>query len=116
MKWFNKWILNRVKAAQAAQVESDHRNMEAEVAMASNYTNGIGSLANVKTATISKSQDLDHDNTIRFNVFPASGGRVVQTHRYDRQRDRSITGLYVVTSDQDFGKEIDKIITMEALK
>jgi len=25
-------------------------------------------------------------------------------------------GLYIITPDQDFGREIDKIITMEALK
>lgn len=56
------------------------------------------------------------DRAIQFTVYTANGGRVVETRRYDRQKDRHSNGLYVITSDQDFGKEIDKIITMESLK
>lgn len=56
------------------------------------------------------------ERSIRFTVYNANGGRVVETQRYDRQKDRHQNGLYVITNDQDFGKEIDKIITMEALR
>jgi len=56
------------------------------------------------------------ERAIQFTVYNANGGRVVETRRYDRQKDRSQTGLYIITGEQDFGKEIDKIITMEALR
>lgn len=56
------------------------------------------------------------ERAIQFTIYNASGGRVVETRRYDRQKDRHTNGLYVITSDQDFGREIDKIITMESLK
>ena len=56
------------------------------------------------------------ERAIQFTIYSASGGRVVETRRYDRMKDRSQTGLYVITSEQDFGKEIEKIITMENLK
>ena len=56
------------------------------------------------------------ERAIQFTVYNASGGRVIETRRYDRHKDRSINGLYIITSEQDFGREIDKIITMEALK
>ena len=56
------------------------------------------------------------DKAIQFTVFTANGGRVVETRRYDRRTDRNTNSLYVITSEQDFGKEIDKIITMESLK
>lgn len=56
------------------------------------------------------------ERAIQFTIYNASGGRVVETRRYDRQKDRHTNGLYVITNDQDFGREIDKIITMEALK
>jgi hypothetical protein len=56
------------------------------------------------------------DRAIQFTVYNASGGRVIETRRYDRHKDRHSNGLYVITSDMDFGREIDKIITMEALK
>ncbi len=55
------------------------------------------------------------ERALQFTVYVANGGRVVETRRYDKKTDRSANGLYVITNDQDFGKEIDKIITMEAL-
>ena len=80
----------------------------------------------IEMGTISKSgRGLRIDNSpsidqperaIQFTVYNASGGRVVETRRYDKRTDRHTTGLYVITSDTDFGREIDKIITMESLK
>jgi hypothetical protein len=59
---------------------------------------------------------LDTDRCLKFKVFNASGGRVVETYFYDHHKDRNKKSLYVITSDKDFGHEIDKIITMESLK
>lgn len=56
------------------------------------------------------------DRAIQFTVYNANGGRVVETRRYDKKTDRNSNGLYIITSDADFGREIDKIITMEALR
>lgn len=70
-----------------------------------------------KASLVSSGPSIDQpERAIQFTIYTASGGRVVETRRYDRTRDRSQTGLYVITSDQDFGKEIEKIITMENLK
>lgn len=62
------------------------------------------------------SVQLSRERSIKFEIHNANGGRVVQTRRYDAQKDRHFENLYVITSDQDFGREIDKIITMEALR
>jgi hypothetical protein len=59
---------------------------------------------------------LSRDRSLKFEIHNASGGRVVQTCRYDVQKDRHFENLYIITSDQEFGREIDKIITMEFLK
>ena len=56
------------------------------------------------------------ERAIQFTVYNASGGRVVETRRYDKKTDRHTNGLYVINNDADFGKEIDKIITMESLR
>ena len=56
------------------------------------------------------------ERAIQFTVYVANGGRVVETRRYERKTDRHSNGLYVITSDQDFGREIDKILTQEALR
>lgn len=59
---------------------------------------------------------LDSDKAIRFAAYKASGGMVVETNFYDRIKDRSHRTLHIITDDQDLGKEIGKIITMETLK
>ena len=59
---------------------------------------------------------LDSDRNIRFNVYKATGGTIVETSFYDRHKDRHNASLHIITDDQDIGKEIGKIITMETLK
>lgn len=74
-------------------------------------------LARESTLSVGSQPSIDQpERAIQFTVYNATGGRVVETRRYDRHKDRSQTGLYIITSEQDFGKEIDKIITMETLK
>ena len=53
---------------------------------------------------------------IRFEVYRANGGTVIETRRNDRRTGDSIYELHVISTDQDIGEEIGKIITMEALK
>lgn len=60
--------------------------------------------------------ELSSNKSLNFKVYPASGGRVIETRRYDEHKDRTHYGLYIITNDQDLGPEIDKIITMESLK
>lgn len=61
----------------------------------------------------------DVDNTfgkgIRFNIYNADGGYVVETWWYDKNHDRQ-TGLYVVTNDQNLSERLDQIFTFEAIK
>ena len=59
---------------------------------------------------------LSGGNSIRFEVYFANGGRVIQTRRFDERKDRHYDSLYVITSDQDFSRELDKILTQEALR
>ena len=53
---------------------------------------------------------------IRFEVYRANGGTVVETRRNDRRTGDSLFELHVIAGDQDIGEEIGKIITMESLK
>lgn len=53
---------------------------------------------------------------LRFTVYHANGGRVVETTRYDTKKDRHDYNLYIISNDADFGKEIDKICTLEYLR
>ena len=53
---------------------------------------------------------------IRFEVYRANGGTVIETRRNDRRTGDSVYELHVIAGDQDIGAEIGKIITLEALK
>jgi hypothetical protein len=52
----------------------------------------------------------------RLNVYSASGGTIIETTKYDRQKDDHKHSLYVVTDDKELGEELAKIITMESLR
>ena len=61
------------------------------------------------------SHELDGE-PLRFNIFRANGGTVIQTHMYDRQKDRSFQQLHIVGHDKDLGESLSKIVTMESLR
>ena len=65
---------------------------------------------------VTKSTSLDCDRGIKFQVYKAQGGTVIETGFYDRIKDRHLHSLHVVTDDQDLGNAIGKIITMETMK
>jgi hypothetical protein len=65
-----------------------------------------------------KIQAIDELDTecIRFKVFRANGGTVIQTDQYDRRNDRQHNSLHVIVDGQDLGQELSKIITFESIR
>ena len=53
---------------------------------------------------------------MRFQLYRASGGYVVETRYYDQKNDRNLHKLYIVQEDEDVGHAIGKIITLESLR
>ena len=53
---------------------------------------------------------------LRLSIHRANGGVVVETRTVDRAKDRVYTELFLITEDQDLGKELADIITMNNLK
>lgn len=101
MNFINRWF--RKKVSQALIENS--RNCEAQPGL------NVGLVR-----TISQGNSIETEKSIRFTVSKASGGMIVETNFYDRMKDRSNQGLYIITDDKDLGVEISKIITMETLK
>jgi hypothetical protein len=63
------------------------------------------------------SQSLGSENEpLRFTVYNASGGKIVEISHYDSRTDRHTTSLHIITSDEDFGEELGKIAFLEAIK
>ena len=53
---------------------------------------------------------------LRLSIYRANGGTIVETRQYDRQKDRSQNQLHIVGNDEDLGRSLSKIITMESLR
>ena len=64
------------------------------------------------------SADLEGLNSepLRLSIYRANGGTVVETRTYDRQKDRNQNQLHIVGHDEDLGRSLAKIITMESLR
>ncbi len=54
--------------------------------------------------------------SIRFTVYPASGGHVIEHMKYDRDRDSEGPSLTIVNRGEEIGKAVDHIITLESLR
>jgi hypothetical protein len=53
---------------------------------------------------------------LNLKIYRASGGTIVETSTYDRQKDRHQNQLHIITNDTDLGEGLSKIITMESLR
>lgn len=108
MNWLEKWFFNKFKKAWDADA-----HMFGSDAVKKSSSNLNSSAFLVKEA---ERDSIEDDRAIMFKVIPASGGRVVETRFYDKKKDRWITSLYIIQSGDDFGKNIEKILSMETLK
>jgi hypothetical protein len=62
-------------------------------------------------------QSLSSENEpLRFTVYNASGGKIVEVSHYDQKRDHHNTSLHIINNDEDFGESLGKIAFLEILK
>ena len=99
--FLSRWLFGKLQTA--ALYEQNQRNESMKVPARIGIDRGEPSIDQPERA-------------IQFTVYTANGGRVIETRRYDRQKDRHTNSLYVITGEQDFGREIDKIVTIEGLR
>ena len=59
---------------------------------------------------------VDSEPQLNFKIYSATGGHVMEFRRYDRKTDRSDNQLYVITTDDDMGERIARIVNMEMMK
>lgn len=69
-----------------------------------------------KSARLVSRNDIDSEEGLSITVRSAIGGRIVTFRHYDRRTDRSNHKLYIVPDDQDFERELGKMITMESMR
>lgn len=54
--------------------------------------------------------------SVRFAIYPASGGWIIEHNKLDRFKDSQGPTLTIITDFDDLGKTVEHIITLEALR
>jgi hypothetical protein len=106
MRWFYKWLGSKIQ---------DSQYVEEEAVAQQPGINLIGRPKSRKLTSVRESDDLNTE-PITFKMFKASGGWAIEFRQYDSRNDRIETSLYVVNDEEELGRHISQIITMEALK
>ena len=55
-------------------------------------------------------------NGVTLNIYPATGGKVVEYKYYDADSDSNIVRLHLIPEDADMAQALSKILTIEGLK
>jgi len=103
MKWFDRWFYNKAKWAWEHKDEMEQDGPIHKLR---------GSMAGMHIAVA----DDSWEDGLRINVKKMIGGFVVSFRCYDRKTDRNNDRHYIITDEQEFEKELGKIITLESMK
>ena len=71
--------------------------------------------AYVKSSRLTSISESDDDG-LTIQVRSAIGGRIVSFRHYDNKLDRRYNKTYIVPEDQDFERELGRMITLESMR
>ena len=69
-------------------------------------------------AAISRSEiaDVESIPQLNFKIYGALGGHIMEFRRYNQKNDHWDNQLYVISTDDDIGERVARIVNMEILK
>lgn len=67
-------------------------------------------------STVRARDSFEGDSGLNMQIHKAIGGRIVSFNHYDRKTDRDYKSVYILTDEQDFEKELARIITLESMR
>ena len=105
MKFIDNWLYTKVRDMwdNRHKYESNYINLK-EAKMG---TISIGGLQAVEKGPV------EGEDTIRFELSSAIGGKILTVRRYDRKRDTHEQKTYVIPTTESLGERIAKIINLE---
>jgi len=98
-KLFNRWFLKKCQWAW------EHRSLESPQPQMM----GLNALSSAM-----QSQLAGHP--MRFNIYRANGGMIIQVIQDSDRVEREQVNLYILNDSDNIGEELNKIIIMESLK
>jgi hypothetical protein len=97
MKWFDNWFSKKCKQAWENDREQDI-------------------CLSTKPSRLMSSADELPDGGLNIQVKAAMGGKIVVFRNYDSKSDRHKYTTYIIPDEQDFEKELGKMITLESMR
>jgi hypothetical protein len=107
MKWFYKWLSSKIDDTKYEDSGPGEAISLSSMSSSRPKSNRI--------AKVRENDELSSE-PITFKMFKANGGWAIEFRQYDHKNDRIDTSLYVVNDEEELGKHVSQIITMEALK
>ena len=100
MNLFNRWFLNKMRYCLA-----NSNNITTER----------------RLHTLVEPSDIEEDISlrtqgVRFTLYKANGGIVIETDYYNEKKDARVTSLHVCTDPEKLGETLSQILTLESLK
>jgi len=68
------------------------------------------------TETVRARDSLSGKSSIRFTIYAAQRGNLIEYYKQDRYKDGDGPELVIVNQGDELGKAVEHILTMEALK
>lgn len=68
------------------------------------------------SGAVKSDSSVDSEPQLNFKIYGATGGHVMEFRRYDKKTDRYDSQLYVISTDDDMGERIARIVNMEMMK
>ena len=99
MKWFKRWFANKCREAW------EEARQDSEIPVSK--SRGLVAIGG---------RNFDADGGLSIQLFKAIGGRIVVFNNYNEKTDRHVRTTYIITDEQEFEKELGKIITLESLR
>jgi len=107
MKWFDRFLYRKLRDMWD---NKDKYNQYLEEDTIKLSRSGMNQLMAVD------SESLGWEDGLRINVKKVIGGFIVSFRSYDRKTDRNNERHYIITDEQEFEKELGKMITLESMK
>lgn len=96
MRWFYLWLSRKCADAQTKY----------DVNMPQVMATSMGSGNSLRS----------YEDGMNFQIYPATGGFVLEYSKYDLKTDRTNRTLHIIPDDQDLGTSIAHVITIEMLR
>ena len=68
------------------------------------------------TETVRAHDGVNGKSSVRFTIYAASGGHIIEYYKQDRYKDGDGPELVIVNQGDELGKAVEHILTMEALR